>query len=147
MRWLISCYLDQSKYRWCYSVASHNSWLFYFALSFIHLLGLRAGVTCRVHGHGGWDPGQWHHGPHGQDREARVPALCCHQPGLPQPPAQAFDGGLRNSGMNYWQNILILKVLLSDTFYRRYCHHQGLLSRRATTKFIGKKMKMLLSIE
>ena len=40
MRWQISCYLGQSEDRGC-SIALHNSWLIYFALSFIHLLGVR----------------------------------------------------------------------------------------------------------
>ena len=39
MRWQISCYLGQPEDRGC-SVALHNSWLIYFALSFIHLLEL-----------------------------------------------------------------------------------------------------------
>ena len=43
MRWQIS-YLDQSKDRGC-SVALHNSWLIYFALSFIYLHGVAAPVS------------------------------------------------------------------------------------------------------
>ena len=59
---------------------------------------LRPGLTGRVHGHGGWDPGQWQHRPHRQDWEAWVPSIRCDQPGFSQSSTQAFDGGLRNAG-------------------------------------------------
>ena len=42
MWWQISCFLDQSEDREC-SRASLSSWLNYFALSFIHLLGPERG--------------------------------------------------------------------------------------------------------
>ena len=81
--------------------------------------------TCflgRVHGHGGRDPGQWHHGPDGQDREARVASLRCHQPRLPQSAAQTTHGGFRNSGaysLSYYY-ICLLSIYLSTINTKYY---------------------------
>ena len=81
--------------------------------------------TCflgRVHGHGGRDPGQWHHGPDGQDREAGVASLRCHQPRLPQSAAQTTHGGFRNSGaysLSYYY-ICLLSIYLSTIITKYY---------------------------
>ena len=78
MRWQISCYLGQSEDRGC-SIALHNSWLIYFALSFIHLLGVNKlfiwMLTRQCSKLESWS----------RQRQQLVPPISHEQPGLGRP--------------------------------------------------------------